>query len=174
MESETLKKILVLGSSGAGKSTFARELGARLGIEAIHLDSYYWQPDWVSTPPEEWEERVRKLLEGESWVMDGNYRSSLPLRLEAADTVVFLERNRLVCLLRCVGRFLRHRGKSRPEMAAGCNEKIDREFLRWIWNYPRDVKPGIMELLGRQSGKTVIILRGDREIRAFLDKRKGS
>ena len=95
-----MKRILVLGSSGAGKSTFARQLGESLGIETIHLDSYYWQPNWISTPPDEWDQKLRTLLEKESWVMDGNYPDSLALRLSYADTVVFLDRDRVTSLLR--------------------------------------------------------------------------
>ena len=164
-----MKRILVLGSSGAGKSTFARELGERLGIETIHLDSHYWQPNWTGTPPEEWEQKVKELAQKPSWVMDGNYRSSLPQRLQTADTVIFLDRSRVRCLLRCVGRLLRYRGRNRPELPTGCNEKIDWEFFQWIWNYPRDVKPGIVETLRKLPDKEVIILRTDRDIDEYLN-----
>jgi adenylate kinase family enzyme len=163
-----VKRILVLGSAGAGKSTFARQLGERLGLETIHLDSHYWQPNWTGTPPEEWERRVKELAQRPAWVMDGNYRSSLPLRLPYADTVIFLDRSRARCLLRCFGRLLKHRGRNRPELPLGCNEKIDREFFQWIWNYPRDVRPGIIETLGTLTDKEVVILRMDREIDEFL------
>jgi adenylate kinase family enzyme len=74
-----VKRILVLGFSGAGRSTVARELGNRLGIETMHLDSHYWQPNWISTPPEAWDEKLKTLLERESWAMDVNYPASLPL-----------------------------------------------------------------------------------------------
>ncbi len=163
-----MKRILVLGSSGAGKSTFARQLGERLGIEALHLDSYYWQPNWVSTPPEAWAQKLKELLERDSWVMDGNYTSSLPQRLEYADTVIFLDRGRVKSLLRCVGRLLKYRGQSRPELAPGCYEKIDLDFLKWIWNYPRDVKPRIMATLSEQAGKEVVVLKSDQEIARYL------
>ena len=158
----------MLGSSGSGKSTFARELGARLGIETIHLDAHYWKPNWTSTPAEEWKAKLKVLLERESWVMDGNYPASLPLRMGYADTVIFLDRGRISCLLRCVGRFLRYRGQTRPELAPGCNEKIDWDFFKWIWNYPRKVKPGILETLENQSNTRVILLRDDRAISTFL------
>ena len=163
-----MRRILVLGSSGAGKSTFAQELGQRLGIETIHLDSHYWQPNWTGTLPKAWEQKVKELAERPAWVMDGNYRSSLPLRLQYADTVIFLDRSRVQCLLRCVGRLLRYRGTNRPELPPGCNEKIDWEFFLWIWNYPRDVRPGIMETLGKLTDKEVITLRNDREVAEFL------
>ena len=171
---KTVERILVLGPSGAGKSTLAKALGKRLGVEIIHLDSYYWQPHWTSTPPEEWDEQLKVLLERDSWVMDGNYPASLPLRMEYADTVVFLDRGRLQSLLRCVRRFLKYRGQSRPELAPGCNEKIDGDFLKWIWNYPRDVKPTIMEALEDQSETTVVILKTDGEIARFLAEQEAA
>jgi adenylate kinase family enzyme len=164
-------RVLVLGPSGAGKSTFAQALGERLGIETIHLDSYYWQPNWTPTPPEEWDRKLKGLLRRKSWVMDGNYPTSLSLRLESADTVIFLDRNRVRSLLRCIGRFLKYRGQSRPELAPGCNEKIDWDFLKWIWNYPRDVKPGIMETLA-QSETRVIVLRNDAAVAKYLEEQK--
>lgn len=169
-----MKRVLVLGSSGSGKSTFARELGERLGIEAIHLDSYYWQPNWTSTPPEEWDKKLLNLLEKESWIMDGNYPASLPVRMQYADTVIFLDRGRVLSLLRCVGRLFEYRGESRPELAPGCNEKIDWDFLKWIWNYPRDVKPNIMAILEGQSRVKVIILNSDRQIFRFLAGQKAA
>lgn len=164
----------MLGSSGAGKSTFAQELGKRLDVEIIHLDSYYWQPNWISTPPEEWDEKLKALLERDSWVMDGNYPASLPLRMEYADMVIFLDRGRVQSLLRCVRRFLKYRGQSRPELAPGCYEKIDWDFLKWIWNYPRDVKPSIMETLENQSDTTVIILKTDGQVARFLAEQRAA
>ena len=165
-----MKRVLVLGSSGAGKSTFAQSLGKRLQVETIHLDSYYWQPNWVSTPDDAWDEKVKGLLEREAWVMDGNYPGSLPLRLKYADTAIFLEHGRVQSLLRCVNRFLKYRGQSRPELAPGCTEKIDWDFLKWIWDYPRDVKPRVMATLKDHPKTRLIILDNDEEIAAFLER----
>lgn len=100
--------------------------------------------------------------------MDGNYPDSLSLRLKYADTAIFLDCSRVQSLLRCVGRFLKYRGQSRPELAPGCYEKIDWEFLKWIWNYPRDVKPRVLEALESHSGTSFIILRNEHEIAGFL------
>jgi adenylate kinase family enzyme len=165
-----MNRILVLGSSGAGKSTFARGLGAALDIEVIHLDSYFWEPNWQATPDELWETKLRALLMRPAWVMDGNYLSSLELRLEYADTLVFIDYNRLVCLWRCIKRFAAYRGENQPELAPGCYEKIDWEFFKWIWDYPRDKRPRVMEVLDRYADSVQIIhLKGDREVRAFIN-----
>jgi adenylate kinase family enzyme len=161
-------RILVLGSSGSGKSTFARRLGGKLGIDVIHLDAFYWQPNWIETPQDDWNRILIRLLEGDRWVMDGNYTGSLPLRLKYSDTVVFLDLGRILCLLRCVGRFLDFRGGNRPELARGCNEKIAADFLKWIWNYPKDVKPRVMEYLENYPDIKVIFLKSDEEISDFI------
>ncbi len=135
-----MDKIIVLGSAGSGKSTLARKIGELLDIEVIHLDSYYWQPNWVATPDDEWTDKVKELLERERWVMDGNYTSSLELRIKAADAVIFLDRSRLFCLWRVFKRLMIYRGETRPELAEGCREKVDLDFLNWIWHYPRRCK----------------------------------
>lgn len=165
-----MQRILVLGSSGSGKSTFARRLSARLGIELIHLDSHYWNPHWTCTPEIEWECKLDALLTSESWVMDGNYPASLEKRLERADTVVFLDSGRLSCLWRCLQRWRRYRGTNRPELPPGCYEKIDWEFFQWIWNYPRKIKPALLEALDSQDQAQVIVLKGQREIESFLSR----
>jgi adenylate kinase family enzyme len=170
-----VNRVLVLGSSGAGKSTLAQRLGEALDLEVIHLDSYYWQPNWTSTPPAEWACQLNRLLGGERWVMDGNYPDSLALRLARADAVVFIDRNRLLCLWRCIRRYLKHRGHNRPELAPGCYEKLDWDFLQWIWNYPRDVRPKVLEAIARSGQqRTAVILRNERETAAFLGSLKGA
>lgn len=153
-----MKKILVLGSSGAGKSTFSRRLGECWAIEVIHLDSYYWQPNWVEPPWEKWHEKLNILLQRDAWIMDGNYINSLDFRLKYADSVVFIDFNRYVCLWRCFKRFIQNKGSNRPELAHGCDEKIDWEFFKWIWNYPEHIKPIILKKLNNQSEKKEIYI----------------
>lgn len=166
-----MQRILVLGSSGSGKSTFSRRLGQLLEIEVIHLDSHYWQPNWVASSEKEWARKLDQLLRKPAWIMDGNYPSSLDLRLSFADAAVFLDLPRWLCLWRCVRRLRRNWGGNRQELAPGCNEKIDWEFLQWIWNYPRDVKPFILERLqdAPAGSRQIFILRNDGKINEFLE-----
>jgi adenylate kinase family enzyme len=164
-----MRRVLVIGSGGAGKSTLARRLGDRLGLPVIHLDALYWNAGWVATPPGEWARAVADVTERDAWVMDGNYGGTLEVRLAACDTVVFLDLPRLVCLWRVVRRWVRYRGRARPDMAAGCEEQIDAEFLWWIWTYPDRRRPGILARLGALTGgQRVVVLRSRREIEAFL------
>ena len=155
-----MKKILVIGSSGAGKSTFARRLGAILKLEVIHLDSIYWSRGWVEMPKDKWRTVVEELLERDSWIIDGNYGGTLDIRLAACDAVIFLDLPRLVCLGRVLKRVALYRKQSRPDMAPGCPEKVDLTFLKYIWDYPRKRKPRVEEKLKSYSQtKAVTILR---------------
>jgi adenylate kinase family enzyme len=86
-----MRRIMVIGSGGAGKSIFSRRLGDVLGIEVIHLDRLHWKPGWAETPKGEWAELVGQLVRGDEWIIDGNYGGTLEVRLGACDTVIFLD-----------------------------------------------------------------------------------
>src|SRR3954470_17949621 len=163
-----MKKILVIGSGGAGKSTFASRLGAILKLEVIHLDSLYWSAGWLEMPKDQWRTTVEELLKKDAWIMDGNYGGTLPARLEACDAVIFLDISRVLCLWRVLKRRALYRRASRPDMAEGCPEKIDWEFIKWIWDYPRKRRPAILEKLQALShSKTIIVLKSQTEVENF-------
>jgi len=137
-----MQRILVMGPPGAGKSTFARKLAAITGLPLFHLDQEYWQPGWVPVGEEELQRRVRGLLEGESWIIDGNYGDTMAPRLARADTLVILDLPRWKCLLGALRRRLAYRGgRTREDMAEGCPEKLDWEFLLFIWRFPAASMP---------------------------------
>jgi len=164
-----MKRIAVVGCGGAGKSTLARRLGSILGIEVIHLDVHFWRPGWVETPAKEWAACQRALLQRESWIADGNFGATLDLRFAPADTIIFLDSPRWTCLWRVLRRRMLHAGRSRPDMAAGCRERVDLEFLRWIWEFPRRSRPRLVAALDRyREGRQVEVLRSGREVARFL------
>jgi len=164
-----VERIAIVGPGGAGKSTLARRLGARLGLPVIHLDAEHWHPGWVETPADAWEVRVRELVSRDRWIIDGNYGGTMELRFAAADTIVFLDFPRLLCLWRVLKRQIRYLGRSRPDMTEGCPERISPEFVRWIWEYPRTRRPGVLERM-RTAGAHArhLILRSPREVEAFV------
>jgi adenylate kinase family enzyme len=165
-----MRRVLVIGSGGAGKSTIAAAIAERTGLPLIHLDACYWRAGWVETPPDEWAATVARLAAGDAWVMDGNYGGTLDARLAVCDTVIFLDLPRLVCLWGVLRRALRWRGRTRPDMGAGCPEQLpDREFLSWIWNYPRRRRPGILaRLRALPAYRRVVILRSRRAARRWV------
>jgi adenylate kinase family enzyme len=107
-----MNRILVLGSPGAGKSTFSRRLGIVLGFPVIHLDAHFWKPGWEKPERKAWIETQRELIaSSESWIMDGNYGSTIEVRLREADTVILLDIPRRVCLSRVFRRRLLYRNE---------------------------------------------------------------
>jgi len=167
-----MKKVLVIGSSGAGKSTFALSLGKLLDIEVVHLDALYWNPGWIETPKAAWAETVAELVKRDSWIMDGNYSGTFDLRFKACDAVIFLDMPRLVCLWRVLKRSMIYRNRSRPDMAARCHEKLDSEFIEfilWVWNYPKTRRPEVLELMRANAGsRKMIRLRSPAEAERYL------
>ena len=101
-----MRRVLIIGSPGAGKSTFSRALASTTKLPLIHLDAEFWQAGWRETPREQWVQRVAELVRADSWIMDGNYGGTLPARISAADTVVLLALPRLQCLYRVLQRTL--------------------------------------------------------------------
>jgi len=165
-----MKKIVVIGSGGAGKSTFSRRLGLRLGIEVIHLDRLYWKPGWTETPAAEWEDLVRGVIASrDAWIVDGNYSGTLGTRIQASDTIIFLDLPRMLCLWRVVKRAFKYHGITRPDIADGCTERIDLAFLKWVWRYPQRSRPKVLALLdAHRQQRTIIRLRSPVEVEQFL------
>src|SRR5947209_11376111 len=164
-----MRRIMIVGSGWAGKSTFARRLGALLEIPVIYLDVEHWRPGWVEPPKDEWRRKVEELIAGDEWVIDGNYSGTLDVRLDACDTAIFLDLPRAVCVWRVLKRALTFRNATRPDMAEGCREKIDFAFLWWIWSYPSRTRPKVLKRLGQHGpGRKVVRLRSRAEVEEFL------
>jgi len=162
-----MKRVAVVGSSGAGKSTFARRLGERTGLPVIHLDELYWRPGWDPTPDDEWDQVVTELAAGDEWIIDGNYSRTMEMRARRADTVVFLDYPRVGCLARVLRRTLTNYG--RAVQAPGCPEKIDLQFLKWVATYPNAGKPRMLaKLEGAPPGLDVRMLCSGRDAQRFL------
>ena len=127
-----MNRVLIIGSGGSGKTTLARRLAERTGLPLIHLDALYWRPGWDPTPGDEWRARIAALVRGERWIIDGNYGGTLDLRLEACDTVIFLDVSRWVCLWRGDGRRFsiasRHSGRAQQST---CSIRARRPMSSW-------------------------------------------
>ena len=164
-----MKRISIIGSGGSGKSTLAVRLGAKLQVPVYHLDALYWKPGWVETDKDEWAKLQQSICEKPSWIMDGNYGGTVNTRLNTSDTVIFLDINRYLCLYRAVKRTIAFRGRSRPDMGSGCNEKLDLKFIQWIYGYPKSRKPKVLEKLASlNDNMKVYVLKNERDIEHFF------
>lgn len=164
-----MKRIIIIGCGGAGKSTLARELGTRLGLPVHPLDRWFWRPGWVPTPRDEWTQIQTQLCAAPAWIIEGNYGGTMDIRLAACDTVIFLDYPRCVCLWRVTKRLITYRNRVRPDMTEGCPERITWEFLRWIWNYRSKYRPSILNKLAQlESIKSVYHLPNLKTTRSFL------
>lgn len=164
-----MRRVSIIGSGGAGKSTLARQLGEMTGLPVIHLDQRFWRPGWTETPKAQWRETVENLVEGDEWIIDGNFGGTMDIRLAAADTVVFLDFPRLLCTYRAIKRAITYRNKTRPDMGPGCSEKFDLEFLRWVWQFPGKTVPRIEERLLRLRPEVKLFrLHSPKQVEGFL------
>jgi adenylate kinase family enzyme len=173
-----MQRILILGCGGSGKSTLARQLGALLELPVIHLDCLFWNPGWIPTPDQRFIPRVAAAAAGERWVMDGNYTRTLGPRLAVADTVIYLDFPRWLCITRIIRRTfvgeLSPHPRPRMDLPPECRDGLDVEFIEWVWNYPTRARPNALrilaELRSRRDGPRVIVLRNAKEVRRFLGK----
>lgn len=150
-----MKRVLVLGCAGSGKSTFAKNLGQVLNLPVFHLDQYFWQPGWVESDRPKFNATVADIARQESWIIDGNYKGSLPTRLAYADKVILLQIPRFRCLLNVLSRTFRYRGRTREDMTMDCPERIEWEFLKFIWTYNSQYRPALEEILNEHEVETI-------------------
>ncbi len=163
-----MRRVLIVGCSGAGKTTLARTLAKATGLPLIHLDRHFWQPGWVEPGKAEWQAAVGGLARREAWIMDGNYGGTLPERLARADTVIHLDVPTWLCLWRvlrrtCLG-ILR---PGRDDLPEGCRERIDWAFLGYVRRFRRDHRPRLLARLADFPGR-IVVLRSRRETSAFI------
>jgi adenylate kinase family enzyme len=164
-----MRRVLVLGCAGAGKTHLTRLIAEARYLPIVHLDRHYWRANWIEPDKMTWADEVARLVEAPTWIMDGNYGGTLPARLTAADTVIYLDFPTWICLARVLRRTLRWVGRTRGEdMAPGCRERFDWHFLKYVLNYRRMHRPRVIDALSGFDGD-VAILKTPAQVRTFLD-----
>lgn len=128
-----MKRVLIVGSAGAGKSTFSRRFAPVVGLPLVHLDQEFWQSGWVESERPDFDKRLSDILARDEWVIEGSYHRTLPMRLARADTVIHLDYRRMLRMVRIAKRVITSYGKVRFDMADGCPEKVDLSFLGFAW-----------------------------------------
>ena len=160
-----MKKVIIIGCPGSGKSTFAKALHQITDIPLFHLDMMYWNEDKTIVDTTVFRERVLKILQNNEWIFDGNYQSTMELRLRECDTVFFLDYPLDVCL----NGIRERRGKARSDIPWIETEE-DTEFIEFVKNYNSQNKPQVMELLKKYSHKNVYIFSNRTEANEFLNQ----
>ncbi|GHJ52878.1 DNA topology modulation protein FlaR [Nonomuraea sp. TT08I-71] len=150
-----MERIAIIGCGGSGKSTIARQLAQSLEAPLTHLDGVYYDEQWRPLPQDEFAAQQEKLVAGERWIIEGNYASTLPIRLAAADTVIFLDLPAVTCLWGIAQRRWRHRGGQHHQ--DGAYDRITWNFVRYILDYRRSTRPRVQNLV-REHGRHVRLL----------------
>jgi adenylate kinase family enzyme len=164
-----MRRIMVVGSPGAGKTTISRRLSEKLSLPVVHLDTLYWLPGWNVPTDDAWRRRMEALAEGPEWILDGNFAESFETRMARAQELVWLDYPRWTCLRRIVIRAVRDRGTSRPDLPAGCPEQLDLPTLRFAWDFQKKTRPMILDgIAGFGKHLRVRRIADDRDAAAFL------
>lgn len=163
-------RILVIGCSGSGKSTLSQWIADRFGLTYISMDrDILWLPGWVQRDKQEQLSRTIDFISRDRWIMDGTNTSTFDIRVPRSDFVIWPHLPRRVCIHGIFSRWIKYIGRTRPEMAPGCPEKIDWEFLRFVWTWDRVFKPHVIAGLQQHAaGKPILKIKSRREINDFI------
>ena len=158
-------KVIVLGCSGSGKSTFAQELHRRTGLPLIHLDNVWWREDRTHIGRDEFDRKLEAILRGERWIIDGDYSRTYEVRFRSCDAVVFLDYSEEVCMNGIIERV----GKCRLDIP-WIEKDLDPELVRLVRNYRRENRPVVYVLMERYPEKQAIIFKTRAQADVWLSK----
>lgn len=154
-----MKRIIVIGCPGAGKSTFSRKLRDKTGLPLYHLDMIWHRPDKTNVSRREFDNTLADIISLDEWIIDGNYGRTLETRLRACDTVFLLDLPTMVCLEGAAARV----GKPRSDMP-WVEAELDEEFRRWILDFRKDELPKVYDLINKYSDKNIVVFKTHKEI----------
>lgn len=144
-----MQRIAIMGCGGSGKTTIGRQLAGRLGTQIIHLDAIYYDDQWNKMDPGKFAAAQEELVAAQTWVIDGNYAGTLPIRLKRADTVIFLDLPALTCLRGIAQRRWRYRGGQHDN--TGVYDRITWGFVKYVWGYRKDMAPRVRALIAEHA-----------------------
>lgn len=166
-----MKRVLVIGCGGAGKSHFSRKLSQITKLPLIHLDKYYHVKKYAYTETcnkQLWVKKATELAQKDSWIIDGNYKRSLRPRLERADTVIFLDYPLYIRLYRIFKRHFYYKNKQRSDMPSTWKEKIEPQFLWSVIMYSKKTKPLVLKMINEYPHLTVVVFKKPDESIKYL------
>ncbi len=167
-----MKKAIIIGCPGSGKSTFAKELAKKTDLPLIHLDKIRHLDNWQAISDNEFDEKLKTVLESEQWIIDGNYNRTIKMRLEYCDTVFYLNFSTLLCLWSVIKRTIQNYGKVRDDVGGNCVEKFDKQKVEFYWlilNFNRKHRKKYLQMLENTENVNVVIFKSRREVNKYLE-----
>ena len=166
-----MKKVIVIGGNGSGKSTFSKQLATITNLPLVHLDRLLWYGNWQTREREEFDALLQQELTKDAWIIDGNYNHTIPLRLSYCDTVFYFDFSTLRCLWGVTWRVLTNLGRVRDDMGGNCRERFSLSFYKSILGFNKAHRKRYYALLeeAEKNGKTVVIFRNRRQVNNYLN-----
>lgn len=164
-----MERVMIIGCGGAGKSTLARQLSEKTGLPVVYLDKLFWRPGWTHISKEEFAELHHREIAREHWILDGNF-GHMPERIARCDTIIYLDFSRAACLMGVAKRILTTYGSVRVDMGPGCPERVDLDFLKWVWNFNKTKRERFYTYLSQAEHAKTIVLKNRKEVKAFLEQ----
>lgn len=166
---ENISKIAVIGGSGTGKSTLAKNLGKILNLPVYHIDAMHHLENWVSRDKDERDRMILEKANKPKWVIDGTYKATLEERVKKADMIIFLDYSTIARLKGILGRYFKDKGKERPEIP-GCKEQMNFDFIKMTVNWKRTKGNTIYEILEKNKNKKILIFKNRRKLNKWYEK----
>ena len=164
-----MSKILVLGNSGSGKSTFTKKLAENLNYDYLHLDTIIYKHSWNKPEFDEMERKIAEFLLKPEWIIDGNFLKKATSRFEKCDTIYFLDINRFTCLFSVISRYFKYKGKKRDSRSDYCDEKLSKDYLRWVFkDFYKTSRKYIYNFIKENPEKKVIIFKSRRQVNKYI------
>ncbi|GAB2499214.1 DNA topology modulation protein [Alkalibacterium psychrotolerans] len=166
-----MKRVTIVGPSGSGKSTLAQELGELNSLPVFHMDQLFFRPGWIEKPRAKLIEEVEQILENNNeWIIEGNYSQTLPKRIYQSTHVIFLDYPRYLYVYRVLKRLITTYGRVRKDMAPGCPERIDLDFLKYVWQFKSKRRDKLMRIVQSEVSEKdqLIIFKSPKECEAYI------
>lgn len=167
-----MKRIIIIGGNGSGKTTFSIELAKILRIPLIHLDQIYWRDNWETIDSEEFDKILIKELIKPNWIIDGNYNRTIYNRIKYCDTIFYFDFSTIKCIYGITKRIIKNYGKSHFDMGGNCPEKFDLKFYYNVILFNKKYRKRYYEMLNKCKNKTIIIFKNRKQVKSYLNNFK--
>ena len=164
-----MKRIIVIGCPGSGKTTLSKVLAQKLNLPLIHLDRIQWKGNWECIRSDEFDNILRAEINKPQWIIDGNYNRTIPMRLEQCDTVIYLDYPACVCFFSALKRVITNFGRVRDDMGGNCRERFDPTFFWFILTFNIKNRKKYHTIFNNCVNKNIIILKNRKQADKFLN-----